>query len=71
LLALSVSLNLHLPALRQAVNEVRKVVGRRVPIAAGGHAFTWSLGAAQGLDVDLHARDAQEMLKAVRRLLAP
>ena len=71
LLALSVTLSFHLPALRQAVSEVRKVMGRRVPIAVGGHAFNWSPDVPRALDVDIHARDAKEMLDAVRRLLAP
>ncbi|HEX2569473.1 MAG TPA: cobalamin-dependent protein [Polyangia bacterium] len=71
LLALSATLSFHLPALRQAVSEVRKAMGRRVPIAVGGHAFSGSPDVPRALDVDIYARDAKEMLDAVRRLLAP
>lgn len=66
LLALSVSLSFHVPALRRAIERVRAAVGAELPIAVGGHAFEWSPGLARQLDVQIFARDAAELVEVVR-----
>lgn len=72
LLALSASLSFHVPTLRRAIAEVRaSSIGRELPIAVGGHAFTWSPGLEQQLDVQIFARDAVELVEVVRDYFKP
>lgn len=71
LLALSASLSFHVPALRRALARVRAVVGDALPIAVGGHAFLWSPGLEQQLDVQIFARDAVELVEVVRDYFKP
>jgi len=70
LLALSVSLSFHMPALRRTVERARAVLGAAFPIAVGGHAVTWDPGAIAGLDVAVLGGDAATMLANVKRILA-
>jgi methanogenic corrinoid protein MtbC1 len=68
LLALSVTMTYHLPALRTAVEQVR-AVAPHLPIAVGGLAFSWTPGLEKDLDVSLHGRDARELVAAACRTL--
>lgn len=65
LVALSASLSFRLPALRTAIERLRAEVAPTLPIAVGGHAFTWSTNAATRLPVDVHAADAEELAVAI------
>lgn len=68
LLALSVTMSYHLPALRSAVSEVRATFpGLRV--AVGGLAFTWAPGLENDLNVSFHGRDVRELVAASCRIL--
>lgn len=66
LLALSASLSFHVPAMRRAIEELRAAIGDTLPIAVGGHAFLWSPGLEQQLDIQVFARDAVELVEVVR-----
>ncbi|MDY7226353.1 cobalamin B12-binding domain-containing protein [Hyalangium rubrum] len=68
LLALSVSMTYHLPALRLAVAAVH-AVAPRLPIAVGGLAFTWAPGLEKELDISFHGRDARELVASACRTL--
>jgi methanogenic corrinoid protein MtbC1 len=68
LLALSVTMTYHLPALREAVEQVRPVAPT-LPIAVGGLAFSWTPGLGQELNVSFHGRDARELVAAACRIL--
>ncbi|WP_224240368.1 cobalamin B12-binding domain-containing protein [Hyalangium gracile] len=68
LLALSVTMTYHLPALRAAVDRVR-AVAPRLHIAVGGLAFTWASGVENDLNVSFHGRDARELVAAACRIL--
>jgi methanogenic corrinoid protein MtbC1 len=68
LLALSVTMTYHLPALRSAVKEVRTVFPR-LHIAVGGLAFSWAPGLESDLNVSFHGRDARELVAASCRIL--
>lgn len=68
LLALSVTMTYHLPALRAAVEAVRPVVPS-LPIAVGGLAFSWAPGLDQELNVSFHGKDARELVAAACRTL--
>ncbi|NTX05637.1 cobalamin B12-binding domain-containing protein [Myxococcus sp. CA040A] len=68
LLALSVTMSYHLPALRRAVEHAREALPD-VPIAVGGHAFRWAPGLEKELDVSFHGKDARELVSAACRTL--
>jgi methanogenic corrinoid protein MtbC1 len=68
LLALSVSLTFNLPGLRKSIAAVRQRVGPDLPIAAGGHAFTWDPTLPAQLGLAAHASDAEGLVEAVRRV---
>ncbi len=69
LLALSVSLSFHMPALRRTVERARAALGPAFPIAVGGHAVDWDPGAIAGLNVAVLGGDAATMLASVKRIL--
>ena len=68
LLALSVSMTYHLPALRTALEQVR-AVAPRLHIAVGGLAFTWVPGLERELGVSFHGKDARELVASACRIL--
>ncbi|EAU68140.1 cobalamin B12-binding domain-containing protein [Stigmatella aurantiaca] len=68
LLALSVTMTYHLPALRTAVAAVREAVPR-LPIAVGGLAFNWAPGLEQELGVSFFGKDARELVASACRAL--
>jgi methanogenic corrinoid protein MtbC1 len=68
LLALSVTMSYHLPALRQAVEQVRAVMPT-LPIAVGGLAFRWAPGLERELDVSFLGKDARELVASACRTL--
>jgi MerR family transcriptional regulator, light-induced transcriptional regulator len=68
LLALSVTMTYHLPALRAALDEVR-AAAPRLPIAVGGLAFNWVPGLEKELNVAFHGRDARELVASACRTL--
>jgi methanogenic corrinoid protein MtbC1 len=68
LLALSVTMTYHLPALREALEQVR-TMAPRLPIAVGGLAFSWAPGLEKELDVSFHGRDARELVASACRTL--
>lgn len=61
LLALSVTMSYHLPALRDAVKHVRQVAPA-VPIAVGGLAFSWAPGLESELGVSFLGKTARELV---------
>jgi methanogenic corrinoid protein MtbC1 len=68
LLALSVSMTYHLPALRTALDQVR-TAAPRLPIAVGGLAFSWVPGLERELGVSFHGKDARELVASACRTL--
>ena len=68
LLALSVTMTYHLPALRAAVQAVR-AVSPLLPMAVGGMAFTWAPGMEAQLGVPFFGKDARELVASVCRVL--
>lgn len=68
LLALSVTMSYHLPALRSAVSEVRATFPE-LHVAVGGLAFTWAPGLENDLNVSFHGRDVRELVAASCRIL--
>jgi len=68
LLALSVTMSYHLPALRAALEQVR-AVSPQLRIAVGGLAFTWAPGLENDLNISFHGRDARELVASACRLL--
>jgi methanogenic corrinoid protein MtbC1 len=68
LLALSVTMTYHLPALRDALARVR-AVAPRLPLAVGGLAFSWAPGLERELDVSFFGRDARELVSAACQTL--
>jgi methanogenic corrinoid protein MtbC1 len=68
LLALSVTMTYHLPALRAALEQTR-AAAPRLPIAVGGLAFTWIPGLEKELNVTFHGRDARELVASACRTL--
>lgn len=70
MVALSASLSFHLPALRHAVARLRAEVAPALPIAVGGHAFSWSTEATSRLGVDVHAADAEALVVAIDAFFA-
>lgn len=68
LLALSVSMTYHLPALRTALEQVR-AAAPRLPIAVGGLAFTWAPGLERELGASFHGKDARELVASACRTL--
>jgi methanogenic corrinoid protein MtbC1 len=69
LLALSVTMSFHVPALRDAVARVRAMTGGKLPIAVGGHACAWAKDLAADVRADLTGADAAELVEGARRLL--
>ncbi|MCY1073155.1 cobalamin B12-binding domain-containing protein [Archangium lansingense] len=67
LLALSVTMTYHIPALRQAVTAVREVAPR-LPMAVGGLAFTWVPGVEAELGVPFFGKDARELVASACRM---
>ncbi|SEU22543.1 cobalamin B12-binding domain-containing protein [Stigmatella erecta] len=68
LLALSVTMTYHLPALRDAVAVVREAVPH-LPIAVGGLAFSWVPGLEKELDVAFFGKDARELVASACKTL--
>jgi methanogenic corrinoid protein MtbC1 len=68
LLALSVTMTYHLPALRTALDQVRAIFPH-LRIAVGGLAFSWTPGLENDLNVSFHGRDARELVAAACRTL--
>jgi methanogenic corrinoid protein MtbC1 len=68
LLALSVTMTYHLPALRTALEQVR-AAAPKLPIAVGGLAFTWVPGLERDLNVTFHGSDARELVASTCRTL--
>ena len=66
-LALSVTMSFHVGALRTAVRAVRAALPD-LPIVAGGHAFGWSPGLADELQVTTAPSTPVELTAVVRRL---
>jgi methanogenic corrinoid protein MtbC1 len=67
LLALSVTMSYHMPALRKAVTAVREVAPL-LPMAVGGLAFTWAPGVEAELGVPFFGKDARELVAAACRM---
>ena len=67
-LLLSATMTFNLPALRSAVEAVRKAVPG-LPVLAGGFAFQWSPGATEGLELPVAGPDAMAMVRDVRQIL--
>jgi len=67
LLALSVTMTYHLPALRQAVAAVRQAVPSQ-PMAVGGLAFTWAPGVEAELGVPFFGTDARALVAAACKM---
>jgi methanogenic corrinoid protein MtbC1 len=67
LLALSVTMSYHVPALRKAVAAVREVAPL-LPMAVGGLAFTWAPGLEAELGVPFFGKDARELVAATCRM---
>lgn len=67
LLALSVTMSYHVPALRKAVEAVRQVAPG-LPMAVGGLAFTWAPGVEAELGVPFFGKDARELVAAACRM---
>ena len=63
LVALSITMTFHVPALRRAVEAIREALPEQ-KIAVGGHACVWSPGLAQELQVDVSAADAWALVQA-------
>jgi methanogenic corrinoid protein MtbC1 len=68
LLALSVTMTYHLPALRTALEQVR-AAAPKLPIAVGGLAFTWAPGLEKDLSVTFHGSDARALVASACRTL--
>ncbi|QDF01823.1 MULTISPECIES: cobalamin B12-binding domain-containing protein [Myxococcus] len=68
LVALSVTMTYHLPALREAVAHVRKTLPD-VSIAVGGLAFNWAPGLEEELGVNFFGKDAREFVASACRFL--
>lgn len=68
LVVLSVAITYHLPALKEAVRQLREALPR-VPIAVGGGVLTWAPGLERELDVAFTGKDARELVAAACRLL--
>ncbi len=69
LVALSVTMTHHLPALREAVGAIRKATDGRVPILVGGHACEWTPSLRRELAIEGTAADARGLLSEARRVL--
>ncbi len=67
LLALSVTMSYHVPALRKAVAAVREVAPG-LPIAVGGLAFTWVPGLEAELGVPFFGKDARALVAAACKM---
>ncbi|HEX8820520.1 MAG TPA: cobalamin-dependent protein [Archangium sp.] len=63
LLALSVTMSYHVPALRRAVASVRGL-SPGLPIVVGGLAFTWAPGLEAELGVPFFGKDARALVAA-------
>lgn len=70
LLALSCTISLNVPALREAVARVRTATGGRLPIVVGGNAVAWSPGLPAELGVDGVGASGEELVDAARSILA-
>jgi methanogenic corrinoid protein MtbC1 len=68
-LALSIAMIFHEPALREAIQTVRRGAGKRVPILVGGQALTWDPSLGNRLDIEGSGTSAIELVKAVRAAL--
>jgi len=67
LLALSVTMSYHVPALRKAVAAVREVAPG-LPMAVGGLAFTWAPGLEAELGVPFFGKDARALVAAACKM---
>jgi MerR family transcriptional regulator, light-induced transcriptional regulator len=68
LLCLSATMSFHLPALQEAIEQVR-AVAPTLPIAVGGHAFEWARGLEERLDVTFYGKDARALVAGACREL--
>jgi methanogenic corrinoid protein MtbC1 len=69
MLALSISLNFHAPALRATVAAARAALGPQFPIAVGGHALGWDPRLGDELGVAVLGGDAAELRAKVVHVL--
>jgi len=69
LIALSLTMSFHAPALSTAVKLLREQMQSSVPIAVGGNACTWSEDIAGEIGADLTSSNANELVSAVDRML--
>jgi methanogenic corrinoid protein MtbC1 len=69
LLALSITMSFHVPALRRQVPLVRKHTGGKLPIAIGGLACSQLESIARDVGADFTAPGAHAMVRAAGRLL--
>jgi hypothetical protein len=65
---LSVAITYHLPALKEAVRQLRQALPA-LPIAVGGGVLAWAPELERGLDVAFTGKDARELVAAACRLL--
>ncbi len=70
LLALSVTMNFHLEAVREAMRRLRTDFPL-LPVVLGGHACGWMPGLAGEVDAQGSARDAREATGLIARVLGP
>lgn len=67
LLALSITMTFHVPALRSAIPQIRSTFPG-LPIIVGGHAIGWSPGLPAELGVRTAPRDPEALVAVVREL---
>lgn len=71
LVALSATMTFNLPALQDAVRQLRAQAGPRMPIMVGGAACSASQLSVQRLGADATASEIVEVIAVAKRLLAP
>jgi MerR family transcriptional regulator, light-induced transcriptional regulator len=71
LLVASVTMSVYLDSLRQIIGRVRDIVGSKLHMAVGGHAFNLAPGLANQIGADVYGRDALATVEAARRLWDP
>ncbi|HEX7667465.1 MAG TPA: cobalamin-dependent protein [Polyangiaceae bacterium] len=69
LVALSATMSLHAPALRNEVKAIRDRFGKSLLLAAGGGALVWAPTLGRELDLDIVANDAKSLVVEARRQL--
>ncbi len=69
LVALSATMSFHVPSLKRTVKAIRERFGRKVAIAVGGGALTWTPALAAELDVDIAAMTVAELIAEASKLV--